>query len=92
LFLKKFRAAYNADPVWAAHYAYDATYLLADMLRRAGSIDADALRAKLHTSEGAAPVTSSMRFTEAGEQAYGAIAIYRQRGSSWDLLMRSDRW
>jgi branched-chain amino acid transport system substrate-binding protein len=92
LFLKKFRMAYNADPVWAAHYAYDATYLLADMLRRAGSIDADALRAKLHTSEGAAPVTSSMRFTETGEQAYGAIAIYRQRASSWDLLMRSDRW
>ncbi|HZE91926.1 MAG TPA: branched-chain amino acid ABC transporter substrate-binding protein [Rhizobacter sp.] len=91
-FLRKFRATYNAEPVWAAHYAYDATYMLADMMRRAGSIEPDALRAKLHTSDGSAPVTSSMRFTETGEQAYGAIAVYRLRGTKWDLLMRSDRW
>jgi branched-chain amino acid transport system substrate-binding protein len=91
-FLKKFRATYKAEPVWAAHYAYDATYVLADMLRRAGSIEPDALRAKLRTNDGAAPVTSSMRFTESGEQAYGAIAVYRLRGGRWDLLMRSDRW
>jgi branched-chain amino acid transport system substrate-binding protein len=91
-FLKKFRNAYNAEPVWAAHYAYDATYMLADMIRRANSVDAAQLRAKLRTSDGNAPVTSSMRFTEAGEQAYGAVAVYRRRAGRWDLLMRSDRW
>lgn len=91
-FLKKFRGAYNAEPVWAAHYAYDAMYMLADMIRRAGSVDANALRTKLRTSDGNAPVTSSMRFTEAGEQAYGAVAVYRRRAGRWDLLMRSDRW
>ncbi|HSW05734.1 branched-chain amino acid ABC transporter substrate-binding protein, partial [Aquabacterium sp.] len=56
-FLTKFRAAYNADPVWAAHYAYDAVYVLADTLRAIDSVDAKLLRDKLRTIDGNAPVT-----------------------------------
>ncbi len=37
-FLTRFRVAYKSDPVWAAHYAYDAVYVLSDVLRRAQSV------------------------------------------------------
>jgi branched-chain amino acid transport system substrate-binding protein len=91
-FLTKFRAAYKAEPVWAAHYAYDATYVLADSLRRAESLEPAALRAKLSTIESNAPVTGMMRFGPDGEQRYGAIGVYERRNGQWEPLIRSDRW
>jgi branched-chain amino acid transport system substrate-binding protein len=91
-FVRKFRAAYHADPVWAAHYAYDAVYVLADAMRRAESVDAAALRAKLMVIDGIAPVTTTMRFNAEGEQRYGAISVYQRREGRWEPIMRSDRW
>lgn len=91
-FLKKFNEAYKADPVWGAHYAYDAMYVLADVLRRADSVDPKIVREKLHTVDPISPITSSMRFNAEGEQSYGAISVYRKRDSQWAPLMRSDRW
>jgi branched-chain amino acid transport system substrate-binding protein len=92
IFLKKFNEAYKADPVWAAHYAYDAMYVLADVMRRSDSVDPKVLREKLHTVDPISPVTSSLRFNAEGEQTYGAISVYRRRDSQWQALMRSDRW
>jgi branched-chain amino acid transport system substrate-binding protein len=91
-FLTKFRAAYNSDPVWAAHYAYDAVYVLADTMRRTDSVQPAALRARLATIDAIAPVTTTLRFNAEGEQRYAAIGIYRKRESGWEPLMRSDRW
>jgi branched-chain amino acid transport system substrate-binding protein len=91
-FLAKFRAAYKAEPVWAAHYAYDAIYVLAHTLRANGSADKDALRAKLRTIDAIAPVTGTMRFDNNGEQLYGAITVYERRDGNWSPLMRSDQW
>ena len=91
-FLNKFRAAYKSEPVWAAHYAYDAVYVLADVMRRADSVEPAALRAKLALVDANAPVTNTMRFNADGEQRFGAIGIYQKRDSKWQPLMRSDRW
>jgi branched-chain amino acid transport system substrate-binding protein len=91
-FGRKFRAAYHSDPVWAAHYAYDAVFVLADSIRRAESADAPALRAKLMVIDAVAPVTTTMRFNAQGEQRYGAIGVYQKRDSRWEPLVRSDRW
>ena len=91
-FLTRFRAAYKADPVWAAHYAYDATFVLADVMRRADSLDPAVLRAKLATIDTNAPVTGMMRFGPDGEQRYGAIGVYEKRNGQWEPLIRSDRW
>ena len=91
-FVKKFRAAYQSEPVWAAHYAYDAVFVLADTLRRIETTDADKLRAKLMVVDAIAPVTTTMRFNAEGEQRYGAISVYQRRDSRWEPLMRSDRW
>jgi branched-chain amino acid transport system substrate-binding protein len=91
-FLTKFRVAYKADPVWAAHYAYDAVYVLADVIRRAQSVDPAVLRAKLVTIDAIAPVTTTMRFGSDGEQVHGAISVYERRDARWQPLVRSDNW
>lgn len=91
-FVNKFKAAYNAEPVWAAHYAYDATYVLAEALRTAEGVSGKALRARLHAIDAAAPVTSTMRFTAEGESPHGAISVYQRRDGRWDALMRSEKW
>jgi branched-chain amino acid transport system substrate-binding protein len=91
-FLPKFRAAYKSEPVWAAHYAYDAIYVLAHTLRANGNADKEALRAKLRTIDAIAPVTGTMRFNASGEQMYGAITVYERRDGNWWPLVRSDQW
>ncbi len=91
-FLSKFRSAYKSDPVWAAHYAYDAIHVLAHTLRANGNVDKEALRAKLRTIDAIAPVTGTMRFNANGEQLYGAITVYERRDGAWSPLVRSDQW
>jgi branched-chain amino acid transport system substrate-binding protein len=91
-FLSKFRAAYKSEPVWGAHYAYDAVYVLADTFSRAESLKPDAIRAMLRTIDPSAPVTSSMRFDKDGEQRYAAFSVYRRVSGRWESLMRSDKW
>jgi len=91
-FVGKFRAAYHSDPVWAAHYAYDAVHVLADTIRRTGSVDPAVLRARLAVIDAIAPVTTTMRFNAEGEQRYGAISVYQRSNARWQPLMRSDRW
>lgn len=91
-FLTNFRARFKGDPVYGAHYAYDAVHLVADALARNGSVDKAALLQRLKTFDGNAPVTNSMRFAQDGEQRYAAIGVYRLGGNLWEPLMRSDQW
>jgi branched-chain amino acid transport system substrate-binding protein len=91
-FLSKFRTAYKSEPVWAAHYAYDAIHVVAHTLRANGNADKEALRAKLRTIDAIAPVTGTMRFNPSGEQLYGAITVYERRDGNWSPLVRSDQW
>jgi branched-chain amino acid transport system substrate-binding protein len=91
-FAAKFRDIYHSEPVWGAHYAYDAVFVLADTMRRVESIDPAALRAKLMVIDAIAPVTTTMRFNAEGEQRYGAISVYQKVDSRWAPLMRADRW
>ena len=92
VFLEKFRAKYKAEPVYGAHYAYDAVYLVADALARNGSVDKAALLKTLKEFDGNCPMTNSMRFGADGEQRYGAVAVYQAHVGAWEPLMRSDRW
>jgi branched-chain amino acid transport system substrate-binding protein len=92
VFLANFRAKYKAEPVYGAHYAYDAVYLVADALSRNGSVDKEALLKTLKEFDGNCPMTNTMRFGADGEQRYGAVAVYQMRVGAWEPLMRSDSW
>jgi len=91
-FAKRFRSTYHSEPVWAAHYAYDAVWVLADTIRRVESVDPGDVRAKLKTIDAIAPVTTTMRFNAEGEQRYGAVGVYQKQDSRWVPLVRSASW
>lgn len=91
-FLAAFRSRFKSDPVYGAHYAYDATYVVADALARNRSTDKAALLSRLKLFDGNAPISGTMRFGADGEQRYGAVGIYKLGATQWVPLMRSDRW
>jgi branched-chain amino acid transport system substrate-binding protein len=91
-FLARFQAKYRAEPVWGAHYAYDAVYLLADVMRRAESAEGKAVIAKLKLIEPNTRVNYQMRFAANGEQTYPAIGVYKAERGVWVPQMRSTNW
>ncbi|HEV8689777.1 MAG TPA: branched-chain amino acid ABC transporter substrate-binding protein [Ideonella sp.] len=91
-FLEKFRARFKHDPIYAAHYAYDAVYVLSAAIKQAKSVDGNKLVPALKSVDALAPVTSSMRFAADGEQRYGSVSVYQLNRGNWFLLTRSDVW
>lgn len=91
-FLAAFAARFKSEPVWGAHYAYDAVFALTDAARRTGSVAPAELVAKLKTIEPMTRVNQQMRFTPEGEQVYPAIAIYKAERGQWMPQMRSSAW
>jgi branched-chain amino acid transport system substrate-binding protein len=93
-FLKSFRERFKGEPVYGAHYAYDAVYLVADAIARNETADRTKLLQRLKNAgfDGLAPVTGSMRFGDDGEQRYSAVAVYMLHEGTWLPQIRSDRW
>jgi branched-chain amino acid transport system substrate-binding protein len=91
-FIAKFRDKFKKEPVYAAHYSYDAVYLISDAMTRNDSVDKAELLKRLKSFDGNCPVTSSMRFGSDGEQRYGAVAIYKLHAGAWEPEMRSSDW
>lgn len=91
-FLSDFRKAYNSDPVWAAHYAYDGMFSVADAMRRAKSIKPEDLNKTLKTIDPVTWVTQTMRFGPDGEQTNAAIGVYQAQRGTWVLKMSSAVW
>ena len=48
--LEKFRNAYKGDPVYGAHYAYDAVFVLVSAMQRSRTVDGEKLTAELKRS------------------------------------------
>jgi branched-chain amino acid transport system substrate-binding protein len=91
-FLANFHRRFGGDPIYGAHYAYDAIHLIADAVTRNRSLDRAQLLKRLKEFDGNAPVTGSMRFREDGEQRYASVAVYRCVKNRWELQMRSAQW
>ena len=91
-FLEKYIAAFEKPPAYGGHYTYDATFVISEAIRKAGSGDPAAITRALHAINGYAPVTGTMTWDETGEQRYGAVGVYELRKGNWELRMRSDRW
>ena len=91
-FLAKFRQKFGADPVYGAHYAYDAVYVLAAAMQRGGTVQAQQVGVELKHVDALAPVTNNMRFRGDGEQHYGVVSVYQARAGRWEPAARSDSW
>ena len=91
-FLEKYRNKYKIEPAYAGHYTYDAMYVLAAAIRRGESTKPADIVQALHKIDGFAPVTSSMKWDERGEQRYGVIGVYAAQPKGWESQVRSDTW
>jgi len=91
-FLARFQSRYKSEPVWGAHYAYDAVYMLADVMRRTGSTDSRTLIERLKSAEPNPRINFQMRFNASGEQAYPAVGVYKAERGTWTPQMRSTSW
>lgn len=92
VFLSKFQAKFKTEPVYGAHYSYDAMYILAAAIRRSESASPEKITATLHKIDAYAPVTGSMQWDAKGELRYATVAIYKAKGSGWEQLVRSSSW
>lgn len=91
-FLAKFQQKFKGDPVYGAHYAYDAVYVLAAAMQRGDTADPKKVLAELKRIDALAPVTNNMRFRGDGEQHYGVVSVYKARAGRWEPMTRSDSW
>lgn len=91
-FIDKYVEQFKKLPAYGGHYTYDATYVLASAIKRAGSGKPQAVAQALKSINGYAPVTGTMSWDTSGEQRYGAVGVYALRGGVWEARMRSDRW
>ena len=91
-FLAKFQKQFKGDPVYGAHYAYDAVYVLAAAMQRGDTAEPKKVLAELKRIDALAPVTNNMRFRGDGEQHYGVVSVYKARAGRWEPMTRSDSW
>ena len=91
-FEERFSARFKHPVNYGAHYTYDAMHVLAAGIAGARSVDRSKVLTNLRKQESFAPVTSTMRWNEQGEQVYGTVGIYELRSGRWELRTRSDRW
>lgn len=66
-FVEKYKAEYGKEPDQFAAQAYDALYILADAIERAGSDDRDAIRDALAETKGFEGILGEMSFDEEGD-------------------------
>jgi branched-chain amino acid transport system substrate-binding protein len=91
-FLAAYQAAYKAAPAYGGHYSYDAMYVIAAAIRRAQSVDPQAILKAMRTMDPYGPVTGSMKWTPSGELKYGVVSVYTVRAGRWESVVRSDTW
>ncbi len=75
-FIAAYNEAYGRDPENAfAALGYDAVYLLADAIERAGSTDAEAIQQALMETEGFAGVTGTVSYAEGSRVPQKAVTM-----------------
>jgi branched-chain amino acid transport system substrate-binding protein len=91
-FLDAYQAAYKIAPVYGGHYSYDATYVLASAIKRAGNANPEKITDSLRQIDGYGPVTGTMKWNNLGELRYGVVSVYVARNGKWESIVRSDNW
>jgi branched-chain amino acid transport system substrate-binding protein len=88
-FLPKFRTAYKTEPIYGAHYTFDAVHVLVAAMKRAETADPKKITEELKTIDALAPVTNNMRFRSDGEQQHPMVSVYQLNRGKWEALTRS---
>lgn len=84
-FNDKFKKHFNADVEAYAPYTYDATRVLIDAMKRAGSADSAKVLAALPATSFQG-VTGKIAFTPKGDVQNGTVTLYRLKQGKWQMV------
>jgi branched-chain amino acid transport system substrate-binding protein len=74
-FVAKYKAKFNQDVQVYSPYSYDAVYVIADAIKRAGKADRAAITAAMPATNYTG-VTGTIAFDEKGDIKNGAISMF----------------
>lgn len=80
-FGQKYRERYGINPDTYASWAYDATHILANAMRKAGSTDAEAVRSAILGLKGFQGVEGAYEFDESGDGLHGYNVVRNDKGT-----------
>ncbi|MEJ2795607.1 branched-chain amino acid ABC transporter substrate-binding protein [Iodobacter sp. LRB] len=84
-FLTKFKAKFGVDVNLYAPYNYDATKVMIEAMKKAGSVDPAKYLPELHKIEYKG-VTGIISFDEKGDIKNGPITVYQVKGGKWEVI------
>jgi len=87
-FKAKYKAKFNQDVQIYAPYAYDAVYVIADAIKRAGKVDKAAIVAAMPATNYTG-VTGQITFDEKGDIKNGAISMFRVKDGKLEYISTS---
>ncbi|GAB4482518.1 MAG: branched-chain amino acid ABC transporter substrate-binding protein [Burkholderiaceae bacterium] len=87
-FKAKYKAKFNQDVQIYAPYSYDAVYVIADAIKRAGKVDKAAIVAAMPATNYTG-VTGQITFDEKGDIKNGAISMFRVKDGKLEYISTS---
>lgn len=87
-FKQKYKAKFGTDVQVYSPYSYDAVYVIADAIKRAGSADRAAITAAMPATNYNG-ITGTIQFDEKGDIKNGAISIFRVKDGKLEYISTS---
>ncbi|MCA3222431.1 MAG: branched-chain amino acid ABC transporter substrate-binding protein [Burkholderiales bacterium] len=87
-FVQKYKAKFNQDVQVYSPYSYDAVFVIADAMKRAGSTDRAAITAAMPTTNYSG-VTGTIAFDEKGDVKGGAISMFTVKDGKLSYISTS---
>jgi branched-chain amino acid transport system substrate-binding protein len=87
-FKQKYKAKFGTDVQVYSPYSYDAVYVIADAIKRAGSADRAAITAAMPATNYAG-ITGQIQFDEKGDIKNGAISMFRVKDGKLEYISTS---
>ena len=84
-FAEKYRKRFNGDVQIYSPYTYDAIYVIADALKRAGTTQSEALIVAIKSTN-MVGVTGAIRFDAKGDVIDGAISVFRVKSGKLEYV------
>lgn len=85
-FVTKYKEKYKESPIPHAAQAYDTVYILADAVKKANGVKADALRDAIAKTSGLTLVTGSPKFNDKGDDIGKNLLVTVIKGNQFELI------
>ena len=85
-FVTKYKEKHKESPIPHAAQAYDTVYILADAVKKANGVKADALRDAIAKTSGLTLVTGSPKFNDKGDDIGKNLLVTVIKGNQFELI------